>query len=85
MKQTGEALTGSLRDLTGSGKVERDFEWGSNVRKITLAAVSRTGGKGGGRWWSCEEANAIVQLKLRAGLGRTRRKKEAGGGWNPSL
>lgn len=46
MKQTGEALTGSLRDLTGSGKVERDFEWGSNVGKITLAAVSRTRGEG---------------------------------------
>lgn len=46
LKQTGEALTGSLRDLTGSGEVERDFEQGSNVRKITLAAVSRAGGEG---------------------------------------
>lgn len=32
-----------------------------------------------------EEANAIVQLDLSAGLGRTRWKKKAEGGWNPCL
>lgn len=59
---------GYLRDLTGGGKVERDFEQGRRMRKITLAAVSRVGGKGrevgdlrGG------QCNCVAELQCRAG------------------
>ena len=47
---------------------------------MNLATASRAGGAGdqGG-------ASATGRLHLSAELGRTRQKKKAGGGWNPSF